>query len=58
MEAIHEENHLSRIGPLLGDIGKRTAILGRSAFGLICADRPMAAFGGAGFPVNEEATWL
>jgi hypothetical protein len=23
MEAIHEENHLRRIGPLLGDIGKR-----------------------------------
>jgi hypothetical protein len=33
MEAIHEENHLRRIGPLLGDIGKRTAIFGRSAAG-------------------------
>jgi hypothetical protein len=30
MEAIREENHLRRIGPLLGDIGKRTASLGRS----------------------------
>jgi hypothetical protein len=32
MEAIHEENNLS-IGPLLGDIGKRTASLGRTASG-------------------------
>jgi hypothetical protein len=33
MEAIDEENHLRRIGLLLGDIGKHTAILGRSASG-------------------------
>jgi hypothetical protein len=32
MEAIREENHLRRIGPLLGDIGKRTAI-GQNASG-------------------------
>jgi hypothetical protein len=33
MEVIHEENHLRRIRPLLRDVGKRTAILDRSASG-------------------------
>jgi hypothetical protein len=33
MEAIHEEDDLRRIGALLGDIGKRSAILGRSTSG-------------------------
>jgi hypothetical protein len=55
MEAMLEENHLRRTGPWLGDIGKRTAILGRSASGSFA---PTVPYGGAGFPANEGAKWL